>query len=157
MHPPQINGSSPLWDFGLQKSQLFRLLPSGMLLPRVHDLSTCVLPQINNYESFRLFGLQKFQTSLLHFLPECFHPKSMILRRVSSGINGRYVLRPSGLQEFLTQRNLSHISLLECSVSGLHDLSPHGEILEVDMWPNQAGDTCHVLINFSIFQMLKSY
>jgi hypothetical protein len=106
---------------------------------------------------FSSSGFEKFQTFLLHFLPECFHPKSMILRRVSSGINGRYVLWPSGLRELLTQCNLSHISPLECPVSRLHDLSPRGEILEVDTWPNQVGDMCHILTGFSILQMLKTY
>jgi hypothetical protein len=76
---------------------------------------------------------------------------------VSSRINGRYVLWPSGLREFLTQHNLSHLSPLECLVSRLHDLSPRGEILEADTWPNQASDTCHVLTDFSILQMLKTY
>jgi hypothetical protein len=133
------------------------LLPE-MLLPRVHDLSTCVLPQINDYESLRLFGLQKFQTSLLHFLLECFHPKSTILRRVSSGIDGRYILlafRPSGV--FDPTQPVTYFPFQSAQSSGLHDLSPRGEMMEVDMWPNQAGDMCHVLINFSIFQKLKSY
>jgi hypothetical protein len=42
-------------------------------------------------------------------------------------------------------------------VSGLHDLSPCGEILEADTWPNQAGDTCHILTDISILQMPKTY
>jgi hypothetical protein len=119
-------------------------LPPGILLPRVHDLSTHVLPQINGCESLWLFELREFQTLRLHFLLEFFHPKSMmhqcvshrsmvvnrfsssgfrsfklyaftisrsvdplnrceIYFRVSSRINGRYVLWPSGLWEFLTQ------------------------------------------------------
>jgi hypothetical protein len=131
--------------------------PLGMLLPRVHDLLTGVLPQITSFELLQHFGLWKFQTFLLHFLPECFHLKSMILRRVSSGINGRYVLWPLGLRKFSTQCNLSHLSPLECPISGLHDLSPRGEILEAGTLPNQAGATCHVLTDFSILQMLKTY
>jgi hypothetical protein len=113
-----------------------RLSPLGMFLPIVHDLPTVVLPQINDYESLHLFNLKKFQTSLLYFLPKCFHPKSTILRHVFSRINGRYVLWPSGLRDFSTQHNLSHISPLECPISRLHNLSPRGEIVEVDTWPN---------------------
>jgi hypothetical protein len=63
----------------------------------------------------------------------------------------------SGLREFFTQRNLSHISPLECLVFKLHDLSPHGKILEADTWPNQEGDTCHVLTDTPILHMLKNY
>jgi hypothetical protein len=63
----------------------------------------------------------------------------------------------SSLRKILTQRKLSHLSPLECLVSRLHDLSPCGEILEVDMWPNQVCDTCHILTDFSILQMLKTY
>jgi hypothetical protein len=60
----------------------------------------------------------------------------------------------SGLWDFLTQRNLSHISPLECPDSELHDLSPHGEILEADTWTNKEGDTCHVLTNLSILNRM---
>jgi hypothetical protein len=136
----------------------FPRFPSpGMLFPRVHDLPMGVLPHINDCESLWLFELQKFQTFLLPVLPECFHPKSTILRRVSSGINGRYVLQPLGLRDFSTQHNPSHLSPLECPISGMHDLSSRGEILEADTWPNQVGDTCHILTDLSILQMLKYY
>jgi hypothetical protein len=161
-----INGPRPLSrstikihfvisHFGSLKFPLLSLPET--LLPGVHDLLMGVLPHINGCESLWLFGLQKFQTSLLHFIPECFHLKLMILRRVSFGINGRYVLQPSGLREFSTQHNLSNLSPLECPISGLHDLSPCGEILEVEKWPSQAGATCHVLTNFSTLQILKTY
>jgi hypothetical protein len=133
------------------------LPPPRTLLPGVHDLLMAFLPHISGCESLRLFGLRNFQTFLLHFIPECFHLKSTILQCVSSGINGQYVLRTSDLQEFLTQHNLLHLSPLECLVSRLHNMFPHGKILEVDTWPNQAGDMCHVLTNLSILQMFKSY
>jgi hypothetical protein len=76
---------------------------------------------------------------------------------MSSRINSQYVLQPSILQEFSTQCNLSQLSPLECPVFELHDLLPCGEILEVDMWPNQAGDMCHVLTNTPILHMCKTY
>jgi hypothetical protein len=108
-------------------------------------------------ESLRLFGLQKFQTFLLHFLPECFSPEvddpsTCVFWNQWSICT--LAFGPSGV---LTQCNLSHLSPLECPVSGLHDLSPRGEILEADTWPNQVGDMCHVLTDFSILQMLKTY
>ena len=106
---------------------------------------------------FIFSSFRSFETFFLHFLLECFHPKSTILWRVSSRINGRYVLRPLGLQNFSNQRKLSHISPQECPVSELHNLSPRGEILEVDTWTNQAGAMCHVLTNFSLLQMHKTY
>jgi hypothetical protein len=102
-------------------------------------------------------GFESFKTFLQHFLTECFHPKLTILRCMSSGINGRYVIRPSSLREFSTQCNLSHISPLECPVSVLQDLSPHGKILEANTWPNQVGATCHILTEFSILQMPKTF
>jgi hypothetical protein len=45
-------------------------LPPRRLPPRVHDLSTGVLPQIDGYESLQLFKLLEFQTLHLHFLSE---------------------------------------------------------------------------------------
>jgi hypothetical protein len=42
-------------------------------------------------------SFKSFKTFLLHFHPECFHLKSMILQRVSFGINVRYVLQPLGV------------------------------------------------------------
>jgi len=59
------------------------LIPPRMLPLGVHDLSMCVLPQIDDYESLWLFKLREFKTLHLHFLLECFHPKSMICRCVS--------------------------------------------------------------------------
>ena len=36
-------------------------------------------------------------------------------------------------------------------------MSPHGEILEVNKWPNQEGAMCHILTDFSTLPMLKNY
>jgi hypothetical protein len=80
-----------------------------------------------------------------------------IYYHVSYGINGRYVLLPLGPRYFSTQHKLPHIFPLDCLVSGLHDQLPCGEILEVDMWPNQAGETCHVLTDISILHRFKMH
>jgi hypothetical protein len=99
------------------------------------------------------FGLRKFS----------LNPRSTrssdykIYCRLSSGIIGQYVLQTLGLWDFLTQCKLSHIFPLECPVSGLHDLSPRGAILEVDMWPNQEGDTCHIVTDISILHWFKTH
>jgi hypothetical protein len=145
---------------------------SGLHALGVSTFLACLLPErfypefmicrwVSSHRSvavnhFGSSGFRSFKLSSCTFSQSAFHLKSTILRRVSSGINGRYV-RPLGLQEFLTQCNLSHISPLECPVSRLHDLSPRGEILEADMWPNWVGDTCHVLTDISILHMLKTY
>jgi len=76
---------------------------------------------------------------------------------MSYGSNGQYVLRPSILWEFSTQCTVSHILPLDCPVSGLHDLSPRGEIIEEDTWSNQESDTCDFLTDISIFHRFKNH
>jgi hypothetical protein len=105
------------------------LPPPRMILPRVHDFSMGVLPQINDCESLYLFGLQKFQTFLLALSPRVLSPE--VNDPSTCVFWNQWLICTSGLREFWTQRNLSHPSPLECPVFGLHDLSPRGEILEV--------------------------
>jgi hypothetical protein len=107
--------------------------PPRTLLPRVHDLPTGVLPQISGCELLHLFRLRKFQN-----FPPALSPGvtlSQTQRSFDMFLLESMVDMYFGLREFSTQCNLSHISLLECLVSRLHDLSPHGEILEEDMCP----------------------
>jgi hypothetical protein len=122
--------------------------PEFMICRRVssHRSTSC--------ESLRLFRLRKFQTSSCTFSRSAF---TRSRRSFDVCLLELTIDMYSGLREFLTQHKLSHLSTLECPISGLHDLSSRGEIMEADTWPNQAGDMCHVLIEFSILHMLKTY
>jgi hypothetical protein len=91
-------GTSAFGDLRSQFSSLF--VSPRMVLPRVHDLMTCVLPQIDGSQLLRLFGLRRFQTLLLRVLPECFHPEFMICRHVPFWIYDPDSLRPSGSSAF---------------------------------------------------------
>jgi hypothetical protein len=71
-------GTSAFGDLRSQFSSLF-VSPETVLLG-VHDLMTCVLPQIDSSRLLRLFRVRQFQTLLLRLLPECFHPEFTICR-----------------------------------------------------------------------------
>jgi hypothetical protein len=73
---------------------------SQSILSGVHDLMTCVLSQIDDSQLLRLFGVRRFQTLLLHFLLEYFHPEFMIFRHVPSGSDGPDSLRLFGSSGF---------------------------------------------------------
>jgi hypothetical protein len=155
LHNQRSRSTSGLCTSGVSTFLVF-------LLPKRFYLEFMIFQRVSfhrstNVDRFGSSGFGSFKTFLVHFLLEFFHPKSTILRHVSFGINGRYALHPSDLQEFLTQCNLSPFSPLECPVSRLYDLSSRGEILEENTWPNQVGDTCHVLTDISIIHMLKTY
>jgi hypothetical protein len=64
-------------------------------------------------------------------------------------------LWPSGVLD--STQTVTYFSSWSAQSLELHDLSPRGEILEVDTWPNQAGDTCHVLTDISIFHRFKTH
>jgi hypothetical protein len=66
-----------------------------------------------------------------------------------SSINGEDLLRSPELGSLQTLTILDQVQLLCAIHQGPHRpysrKVPHGGILEADMWPNQVGDTCHVL------------
>jgi hypothetical protein len=106
-----LSSASGLRPSAISNLSFSMLCFSQSILSRVCDLMTCVLSQIDDSQLLRLFGVRRFPTLLLCFLPEYFHPEFTIFRHVPSGSDGPDSLRFFGSSGFGSFRLLcTHFS-----------------------------------------------
>jgi hypothetical protein len=150
-----INDWDPLRDSALQKSQLSSLASSQNDFTQ-SSWSTSVCPLTNQWLwitlTLRALEVSNFPPALSPGVlsPTVDDPSTCVFWN-------RWSIYTLAFGSFWPNATCHIFPFWSAHSSRLHDLSPHGEMMEKDTWPNQVGDMCHVLINFSIFQKLKSY